>query len=115
MDAKTYGIKDAAKYLGVDEQYLRKLVREGKLETQMVPVKSGSQVMKHLITQDTLDARKANAGAKAGGRKDGRNKWTVYATPAEMAQIAKLCQELDIPAPFMPNEGMYQRRKAAGK
>lgn len=113
MTTKTYGIKDAAKYLGVDEQYLRKLVREEKLPTTMVPVKAGSNVMKHQIAEADLDARKANAGHKAGGRSDGRNKWTLYATREEMAAIAKICADAGMPAPFMPNEGMYERRKAA--
>ncbi len=109
----TYGIKSAAAYLGVDEQYLRKLVREGKLQTIMVPVKPGSSVMKHQITQEALDDRKNNAGHKAGGRSDGRNKWTVYATKEEIIAINKLCEEARMPIPFMPNENMYARRKAS--
>lgn len=111
----TYGIKEAAKYLGVDEQYLRKLVRDGKLPTTMIPIKTGSNVKKHVIDQNDLDARKANAGHKAGGRTDGRNKWTLYASKEEMVKIAKVCEEIGVPLPFMPNEGMYERRKAMKK
>jgi len=109
---KQYSIDEAAMFLGVDAHYVRKLVREGKLEAEWAPVKPGSQVMKHLISEEQLVARKSKQGQHAGSRADGRSKWVVYATDAEMKKLAAVAAEMGLPAPVKPNEGMYQRRLA---
>ena len=108
-----YSINEAAAYLGVDPHYVRKLVREGKLPTVMVPVKPGSNVQKHLIEESDLVAWKANQGSRAGGRADGRNKFVVYGTAAEMVQLREFMASIGMPAPVMPNAGAYQKRQAA--
>lgn len=106
-----YSIKQAALELGVNELYVRKLIRDGKLSTQMVPVKPGSQVMKHLIPQAEIERHKAK-GRSSSSRPDGRNKWVVYATPSEAAKLAEFCRANGLPEPVMPNKGEYERRKA---
>lgn len=111
MATKLMGLKEAAAYLGVDLVYMRRLVLEGKVPSTKVPVRPGSSVLKHVITQEALDARKA--AARGNSRSDGRNKWVVYATREEMAKLAKVAADMGLPTPYMPNEGEYQRRKAA--
>lgn len=84
-------IQEAANYLGyTNTQYLRKLVRDGKIETKMVPVAEGSKTLRHDFDKKTLEAFKALPRVSVAHRRsDGRSKWTLYATPEELASIKK--------------------------
>lgn len=111
MTEKTYGLKEAALYLGCNEMYLRKLVSAGKIASVKAPTKEGSSTLKYLISESALNEWKS-AGRKGSARGDGRNKWIVYATKEEIQQVNELCEAIGLPMPFMPNEGVYEKRKA---
>lgn len=111
MSNKVYGIKEAAVYLGIDQMYMRKLLRDGKIPSTMQPVKPGSEVHKHVIAEKDLEAWKVR-GRSSSSRQDGRNKWVVYATKDEAAKLVEFCKANGLPEPVMPNAGEYERRKA---
>lgn len=108
---KMYDLKEAAVYLGCNEMYTRKLVSSGKIASVKVPTKVGSATMKYLVAESALDEWK-NASRKGSARSDGRNKWIVYASKEEILKVNELCEQLGLPQPFMPNEGVYEKRKA---
>lgn len=108
---ETFSIKSAAIYLGIDAQYMRKLIRDGKIHTTLVAV-NGTRVQRHEISLADLEAYKQRAHVRSGGRADGRNKVVVYANPSELNALVTFCDEHKMPAPVMPNLGEYKRRKA---
>lgn len=88
METKFYSIEEAANYLNLHSHYVRKLVREGKIETEMVNVTPTSKVKKHMISQVTLDNYKKNHETRTN-RTDGRNKYTIYLNQEELESLLK--------------------------
>lgn len=109
MSDKVYDIKEAAVYMSKNEQYVRLLIRTGKLATNMVRV-PGTRIMKHVMTQQVLDEYMKKTSVHTV-RQDGRSKNTIYMTTNERELVNKFCEEHNIPLPFLTNEGMYDKRK----
>ena len=113
MTDKSLTIPQAAKYLGRAEQYVRKLVREGKLPSAKVNV-GDTKVWRHEIPIAALDERKANVTQTS--RDDGRTKYNLYATPEEHVTITKLFAANKIEAPVSrANPPKAKPVKATGK
>jgi hypothetical protein len=105
-------IKEASVALKCEQNYVRKLLREGKLTSNLVPTKPGSSVMKHLISKASIEARLTRQGDRTK-REDGRNRWLIWATPSEMLALQSLLKDAGMELPHeMPNKGMYAKRKA---
>jgi len=81
-----YDIPAAAKKIGFSVAYVRTLIRSGKITTVMQPLYEGSHVMKHMIPDDQLQKFVEEMPHKSR-RKDGRNKYIVYARNDELLQI----------------------------
>lgn len=108
----TFGIKEAAAELGCDQQYVRKLIQKGKLEASLIPLKEGSSTKKYQISAESV-AKYREATKTRTNRPDGRNKFVMYLSAAELATFTAFCLEAGIPAPVMPNKGEYEKRRAA--
>jgi excisionase family DNA binding protein len=91
MATKDLGIKEAAKWLGLSEVYIRRLISQNKLETYKVSVSDG--VWKHMIPEAELNRLNSKHSSTRTMREDGRNKYTVYATEAELAKLQMITKE----------------------
>jgi hypothetical protein len=80
----SYTIRQAAAKLQVSEMYLRKQINVGKLPTTKVQITEN--VWRHEISQADLDAFK-NRTSNRSSRNDGRNKFVVYLSHTEEAQL----------------------------
>jgi excisionase family DNA binding protein len=85
-----YTIPEAAKELEVTEAYIRMMIREGVIETTMVPTREGSRVTKHTISDEELEAFAHREGKRAPRRRDGRSKCVFYATLEELDRVKEL-------------------------
>lgn len=110
MTTKVYDIKSGAVYLGCDEMYLRKLIRDGKIKTNLVQI-AGTKIWKHEIAEEELKGWKERARTHTS-RTDGRNKYTVYANAQEIAAMQEWLKSKGMPAAEMTNAGVYAARKA---
>jgi predicted RNA-binding protein len=54
VTVNTLTIKETAELLGITEFRVRSLVRENRLETELVPVKENSKVSKHMISVESI-------------------------------------------------------------
>lgn len=107
---KQYGIREAAAITDTSEVFLRQLIRKGTIATKLIQV-GDTKIQKHMIPGTAL----LEYGAKRGQRTtrtDGRNKYTLYATKAEIEAVRKQFPELPL---GMTNAGVYEKRKAAAK
>jgi excisionase family DNA binding protein len=78
-------IKTAAQLLGLSEVYIRRMIQQGKIKTNRVQV-GDSDIWRHEIPADVLEAwRKSSAVHTV--RTDGRSKFVMYATAAELNTI----------------------------
>jgi ribosomal protein S8 len=109
---KEYSIVELSRITETNEQFLRKLIREGRIKTRKVQIRD-TMVEKHMILgQSVLDY--ADSTKTRTSRDDGRNKYTLYANPAELEKIQKLLESAGIETPIIrTNEGVYEKRKAA--
>lgn len=94
--SKNYDIKQAAEYLGINVQYMRKLILDGKVKATKVRVAPDSDVMKWVVAEEDLIARKTNNHSV---RDDGRNKYVVYADKNEIERLRSLLEENGIAIP----------------
>lgn len=83
----SFSIREAAQYLKVSEMYLRKRVNDGTIKTAKVNVLG--DIWRHEISKADLDAFKQHTSNRSS-RDDGRNKFVVYLTKAEEAQVRAL-------------------------
>ena len=91
MINKSLSIKEAAVALNLSEVYLRRLISQDKLHTKKIFI--SENVFKHIIDKEDLIALEAKHSSIRTQRNDGRNKYTLYANEAELAQLAKLTKE----------------------
>lgn len=92
-----YTIKEIEKKFGFSSAYLRKSIKAGKLVTTQVSINDKGGY-KHVITEEALNEWRNNVGAHSS-REDGRNKYTLYATPDEFAKLEKLMKDAKLEAP----------------
>jgi excisionase family DNA binding protein len=80
-----YSIKEAASELGLSEVYIRRMIQQGKIETQKQQV-GDTEVWRHMITAETLNEWRSGSSVHTT-RNDGRSKFVCYATASELAAI----------------------------
>ncbi len=85
-----YTIKEGMVYCGIQEFYMRRLVREERIPTKRVSInKKGG--FKHLIHVNELDKYLATKGRK----NDGKRAFIFRADDAKYAEIKKVLDKLD--------------------
>jgi hypothetical protein len=92
---QTLDIIEAAEFLNYTPQYIRALVRTKKIKTTQIPIVEGARVLKHIITMEELKRFQATRGTRTR-RKDGRNKFILYARPQEYPKILKALKAADL-------------------
>lgn len=94
----TLTINQAARETGLSPMYIRKAVREGKLETELVPVKEGAVTKRHEIKRESFDAWRAAAAIRSH-REDGRSRFILYATQEEVDAIREMVDGVEVVKP----------------
>ena len=87
-----YDIPAAAKRAGFSIGYIRTLIRNGKIATELKPIHEGSSVLKHMISEGELKRFLKEIPHKSR-RSDGRNKYIVYARAEECVQMKRVLVE----------------------
>lgn len=104
---KEYTIDEFAKAAGIKTQYVRTMLRQGRI-TSRKEARNGTNVFRNLITQETLDNYLATKGTRTPNRNDGRARFVLYATQAELDKIKKDNPGVVIEKP----KSNYNREKA---
>ena len=92
---ESYDIPAAAKELSYTQSYVRSLIRRGLLKSTLQPIARGAKVRKHMVSRDDIKTFQRNR-TRRSRRKDGRNKWIVYANFDEMYQVITLLESNDL-------------------
>jgi hypothetical protein len=95
--ASKFTIKTAAEKLNLTEFYVRKCIREGKIEAELEQI-GATQVERWVITEKALEEFANRPKQAVGKRDDGRNKFTIYLTPEELEALSEWLA--DNPVPF---------------
>ena len=95
-ETKVFTIRTAAQALNRSEQYIRKCIREGKLDSTLVQVGS-SNVQRHEITATELAKFSARTAVRSS-REDGRNKYAAYMTAGEYKAVIAALNEAKLGA-----------------
>ena len=92
-------IKEVCNKYGLSEVYVRRMILKGKLASEKVEI--ATNTYKHMIAIEEVERwRKASKGA-GSRRDDKRNKFTIYATPDEIAKVQKLIENAKIESPIV--------------
>lgn len=86
-------IRQTAQQMNVSEMYVRKLIKEGKLQSSLEVI-PGTKIERHNISEASIIAFQKRASNRSS-RDDGRNKFTLYATPKELEAIFKAINASD--------------------
>lgn len=86
LEGEWLSITDVARQCGFTGQYVRTLIRKGKLESELHPIREGSMVQKHFVSKESLQEFLAETTRKTK-RTDGRNKYVFYAKPREYDKV----------------------------
>ena len=81
MAEKVFTINTLAAEFGLSQVYVRRAVREKALPTTLVPLKKGSKINRHEITEADANLWRASV-ANRSRREDGRSKMTLYVSKA---------------------------------
>jgi excisionase family DNA binding protein len=81
----SFTIKEAAIELGLSTVYIRRMIQNGKIATVKTQV-GDTEVWRHEIAAAELAKWRKDAGSRTT-RTDGRNKYALYATAEELAEI----------------------------
>jgi len=93
MGERVFDIEAAADFMGYTKQYVRMLIKEGRLEAEKMPIAPGAKVWRYLITETAIDTFRNTVHSRSV-REDNRTKWVMYGTFSEMlAAIQTLEQE----------------------
>jgi hypothetical protein len=87
-DAATLTINEAALFSGLSPVYIRRAILDKKLSAVKEPIAEGSKTVRNVITMESFKAWRAEAGAHTK-REDGRNKYVLYASTEEIADLMK--------------------------
>lgn len=82
-------IRQVAAKLNKSEQYIRRCIREGKIESTLVQIKEGSKIKRHEISDEALEMF-ANRSSNRSSREDGRNKYVAYFNNEEFESVVEL-------------------------
>ena len=83
---------------GIGGNWARKAIHQGIVKTTMIPVKEGSAIMRHDISEEEL--KKFMNRERHSGRPDGRTKFIAYFTEEELAAVIKAAP--NAPKPVRP-------------
>lgn len=86
---KKFSVPEAAEELGYTEQYVRVLIQRGYIESNPEPREPDSLVMRHMVSEDELERFKIQHPTR-NRRRDGRNKFVAYMTPAEYDEAIRI-------------------------
>lgn len=100
----TYTIKQLIEVSGLSNVYIRRAISTGKLEATKERV-GDTKVFRNVVTESAYNAWRATTASRSR-REDGRNKYTLYATAEEFAQIEELLAKAK-------NEAIVARANAA--
>jgi hypothetical protein len=90
---KMVTIVEAAKMLGVRDMYVRQLLKKGAFPgAAKVRIAPELETMRWEIPVASVEARKTNPIHKSR-RSDGRSRYVLYATAAELAKISAIVKE----------------------
>lgn len=96
-DERQYGIKEICAITGLSPVYVRRMIQHGKIQTTKIEI--GKNTFKHFVSESELNRWRSSTEARTT-REDGRNKFVMYATPAEFEAIQKLLGEYDLQTPI---------------
>jgi len=95
--SKQYSIKEVCAELDLSPVWVRRALLQGKLAGHKVEI--ATNTFKWLIDEEELAKWRKNTKS-AGARDDGRNKFNIYATPAEYKKLVKLLSENELSLPL---------------
>ena len=90
MNEKSLTIRKAAIACQVSEMYIRKMIKQGKIETSKVA--DTANTWHHEISGAELARFKARSSIRTS-REDGRNKFVAYMNAAEEAKVRQLLKD----------------------
>jgi len=94
MNKNEYTINQASELLELTPFYVRKCVREGKIQTDLRPIE-GTKIMRHHISSEELEKFGNRERRGVGKRDDGRNKYTIYLLKEELDQVRELLTSIE--------------------
>lgn len=83
VTSKNMSIKEAAVYMDLTEYRVRRLIHEQRLNTELVPVKEGSKVNKHMIDVESIDVYQATKSRSS----DGKVQYIIRLSESEAAEL----------------------------
>jgi len=112
---KSFTLKEAAAFLALSEMRVRKAIRAGDLKSHLEPVSADSITQRHIIKFEDIQAWRSNVGTRVGARKDGRTKYNLYATEAEIVRIRKMIATEKLETPLARPAYKKNKKSAAKK
>ena len=86
--AELLTIKTASAKYGKSQVYIRRAIRENKLETTLQPISKGSKTKQHVVTVAAYEVWRSERSGRSR-RDDGRNKFVFYANKDTELQVIK--------------------------
>lgn len=91
-------IKEASLEFGKSECWIRRMVHQGKLN-DIKRVNVGDTKVKRIELSRAELSKRLSSNSRTQ-RKDGRNKFTLYATPSEIEALTQLLEANEIAVPI---------------
>lgn len=88
MSQETYTINEASSKMNLTPFYVRKCIREGKLDSTLEQI-GDTKVHRHIITLEELERFENRPKKQVGKREDGRNKYTIYLNLGEFETLVE--------------------------
>jgi predicted RNA-binding protein len=96
INQTTLTIKETAQLLNISEFRVRSLVRENRLETELVPVKEDSKVTKHMISVESI----RNYVENKSTRNNSRVFYLVRLSDEELSMVYNFVKENGLDVEF---------------
>ena len=91
-------LKQAVAESGLSMIYIRRAINEGKLPATKEQIGT-TNVYRNVIKAEDFQAWRSSRSAKTR-REDGRNKYTLYATPEELQKVEALLKDAELAVPL---------------
>ena len=88
-----YTINEASSKMNLTPFYVRKCIREGKLDSTLEQI-GDTKVYRHKITEEEIERFETRDKKSVGKRDDGRNKYTIYLNDAEFEALIEKNDDL---------------------
>jgi len=88
-----YTINEASSKMNLTPFYVRKCIREGKLDSTLEQI-GDTKVHRHRISEAELERFETRDKKSVGKRDDGRNKYTIYLNDAEFEALIEKNDDL---------------------